>query len=160
MTNIKVTLVHTDAPADMKRRAARVIDGSLLKAASPEGRKSEAIALYNQMMGIVSTIHPYETVETDEPATPPLLVPESAVGKYQDAMEDKAMGKMANMLAAGIAKGVAEALAVQAKPQEKAAEAPSSPASEPVPKVATPQPQPMPVLPEAPTMRSTKRAKL
>jgi hypothetical protein len=109
--NIKVTLIHTGAPDAMKRAAARVIDGSLLKAVSLDGRFAEAKAIYNRMLGIKSTTHEYDIAETDEPAYVAPEMPISEAGKFQQAQEDKVLGRMATMLAQGIADGVAKALA-------------------------------------------------
>ena len=95
----------------MKRAAARVIDGSLLKAVSLDGRFAEAKAIYNRMLGIKSTTHEYDIAETDEPAYVAPDMPISEAGKFQQAQEDKVLGRMATMLAQGIADGVAKALA-------------------------------------------------
>jgi hypothetical protein len=127
MRNVKVLLVHKGAPATMRRLATRVIDGSRLKAESIEGRFAEAKAIYNQMMGIASTIHPYEIDETDEEPTKPPQMPESSIGLYMEKLEDKATQRLADALATGIAKGVAEALA--SKASASAVEAPSDPVS-------------------------------
>lgn len=109
-TNIKVTLVHPGAPDSMKRAAARVIDGSQLRAVSLDGRFAEAKAIYNRMLGIKSTTHEYEISETDEPAWKEPDLPKSSAGAFQQAQEDKVLQRMAGMLAEGIAEGVSKAL--------------------------------------------------
>ncbi len=111
MGNIKVVLIHPGAPEAMTRAATRVINGELLQASTLEGRRQEAKAIYNRMLGIKSTTHDYLVEETDEPAYVVPAIPVSEAGKYQQVQEDRVMQRMADMLAAGIAKGVAEALA-------------------------------------------------
>lgn len=121
--NVKVTLVHEGATDYMKQSAARVIDGSLLKANSLEGRMQEAKAIYNRMMGIKSTPHPYQIVETEEPPYKAPAIPVSEAGKLQQEIEDKVLRRTADMLAEGIAVGVAKALAAKME-----VEKPSAPA--------------------------------
>lgn len=109
MSNIKVVLTHEDAP-ELNKAMTRVIDGNLLKANSPEGRKQEARALYLKMMGIKSTNHPIDADETDEPAFVAPPVPVSDAARLERAKEERAMTGMAKALADGIAEGVAKAL--------------------------------------------------
>ena len=111
MSNIRVTLIHPGAPEAMRRAAARVIDGTKLRAVNLDGRFAEAKAIYNRMLGIKSTTHEYDIAETDEPPYVAPDMPISEAGKFQQAQEDKVLSRMASMLSAGIAEGVAKALA-------------------------------------------------
>ena len=111
--NMKVTLIPKNSTPDMKRMAARVIDGNLIQATSPNGRRQDAIAIYNRMMGIKSTTHDYETIDTSEPPYEPPPPPVSEAGLYEKRQQQKQLGGMASILAEAVAVGVAKALAMQ-----------------------------------------------
>ncbi|MFA5262186.1 MAG: hypothetical protein WC378_00060 [Opitutaceae bacterium] len=104
MENIKVVLVHKDAPEVMRRLATRVIDGSKLRSMGRENRFAEAREIYNRMMGISSTIHPYEITETDEPPYEQPALPESALEKFIETQEMRATKRLADALADGLAR--------------------------------------------------------
>jgi hypothetical protein len=99
MSNIRVVLVHKGDTSEMRRTATRVIDGRLLKAGSLDGRVQEAKAIYNKMLGIKSTVHEYEIVETDEPPYVPAPMPVSDAGAYQRRKEDEAIERVAEIIA-------------------------------------------------------------
>lgn len=160
MQNVKVCLVHTDAPPSMKLACTRVIDGRLLHAESVEGRAQEAKAIYNRMMGVKSTPHPYEITETDEPAYTPEPIPVSSAGQYIQAQEDKSLTRMSAIIAEGIAKGVAEALAAQQAPKVSAAPAPVAPPEQPAALVDSPaEPDQPSVSSRTGTMATPKRSR-
>jgi hypothetical protein len=103
----------------MRQLATRVISGECFQSASVDGRKSEAQAIYNRMMAIKSTNHPYEIQETDEPATQTPPEPTRATNPILPPEEQEK--RFTSALAKGIAEGVVTALEQQETTKSKKA---------------------------------------
>lgn len=113
--NVKVRLNHANAPEHLQVMMTRVIDGNLLQAQSVAGRAEEAKAIFNRMLGIVSTSNDYTIQETDEPPTQPMEMPRSTAAEYEKRRQLEKVTGMSAVIGASVAKAVQEVLQPNAK---------------------------------------------